>query len=117
MIDDANELCRRLQRGETRDLKVADEVDLFGFPVKANGCHMNVARWVAANAGHLHVRGWLVTESFGGYIFDKHSVVGIGATLLDITPRSDQFTRRFLLYEGTPEEFEFLQPQMIGIQN
>ncbi len=41
---------------------------------------------------------WLVTETDGGYVFDKHSVVGIGEVLLDITPRSDQFERRFLPY-------------------
>jgi hypothetical protein len=117
MTDDAKELCWRFQRGEARNLRIVDEAELSGFAVKANDCHVNVARWVAVNADHVHVRGWLVTESCGGYIFDKHSVVGIGAALLDITPRSDHFGRRFLLYEGTPEEFQFLRPQVIGIQN
>src|SRR6266567_2130748 len=115
MTDNAKELCRRFQRGDALILRIADEADLSGFPVKANDCHMNVARWVTVNTGHFHVRGWLVTESCGGYIFDKHSVVGVGAALLDITPRSDQFVRRFLLFEGTPEEFELLQAQVVGI--
>jgi hypothetical protein len=117
MTDNAQELCRRFQRGEALNLRIADEADLSGFPVEANDCHMNVARWVSVNAGHIHVQGWLVTESCGGYIFDKHSVVGIGATLLDITPRSDQFVRQFLLYEGAPEEFERRQAQVIGFSN
>ena len=117
MTDNAKELCRHFQRGDARTLRIADEADLSGFPVKANECHMNVAQWVVVNAGHLHVRGWLVTESTDGCIFDKHSVVGIGADLLDITPRSDQFVRRFLPYEGTPEEFELLRSQVIAISN
>jgi hypothetical protein len=117
MTDSANELYRRFQRGEARNLRIAGDADLSGFPVKANDCHMNVARWVAVNAGHVHIRGWLVTESFGGYIFDKHSVVETGSGLLDITPRSDQFVRRFLLHEGTVEGFESLPPQIIEISN
>jgi hypothetical protein len=53
-----------------------------------------------------HVRGWLVTETIGGYLFDKHSVVGISDDLLDIIPRRDQYVRPFLIYQGTLEEFE-----------
>jgi hypothetical protein len=117
MTDNGSELCRRFRNGEARNLQITDNADLSGFSVKANDCHVNVARWVAVNAGHFHVRGWLVTETYGGYIFDKHSVVGIGATLLDITPRSDRFVRRFLLHEDTPEEFDRLPAQMVETSN
>jgi hypothetical protein len=117
MTDIGKELSRRFQRGDARALRMATEADLSGFPVEANRCHTNVTQWVAAHAGHRHVRGWLVTESCGGYIFDGHSVVGIGAVLLDITPRSDEFVRRFLPHEGTPEEFELLPQQVPGFSN
>jgi hypothetical protein len=113
--DIGEELSRRLQTGEARHLRLADAADLSGFPVEANRCHVNVTRWVVAHAGHCHVRGWLVTESVGGYIFDKHSVVGIGASLLDITPRRDQIVRQFLPYAGTAEEFEHPPQQVLGI--
>lgn len=56
----------------------------------------------------------LVTETTGGYVFDKHSVVRIGDDLLDITPRRDQFVRPFLVFQGTQEEFERARQQLIG---
>lgn len=108
----ARELYRRAESGDARPLRMASQIDLSGFPVYAHNCHDNVARWIAVKApGHRHVRGWLVAQTCGGYVFDKHSVVGIGAELLDITPRSDRFVLPFLPHEGTSEEFERLPPQ------
>ena len=113
----AQELCQRLEKGDARALRIASESDLSGFPVEANQCHANVASWVANHIGHRHVRGWLVTETIGGYVFDKHSVVGIGDDLLDITPRRVQFVCPFLIYQGTREEFERPPQQMIGLSS
>ena len=117
MTVNAQELCQRLKQGDARRLRIASEVDLCGFTVEPNRCHSNVARWIAAHVDHNHVRGWLVTETFGGFVFDKHSVLGIGEALLDITPRSDQFVCPFLLYQGTPEEFERPPQQVIGFSS
>lgn len=117
MADNAQELCLRLKKGNACTLRIASEANLFGFSAEPNCCHSNVARWVMGHAGHRHVRGWLVTETFGGYLFDKHSVVGIGDDLLDITPRRDQYVRPFLIYQGTLEEFERAPQQMIGFSS
>src|SRR5215831_5595081 len=95
------ELSRRVEAGDARAVPLAGKTDLSGFSVEANRCHENVAKWIVAHPGHRHVRGWLVTETTGGYVFDKHSVVGIGNDLLDVTPRRDQYARRFLLFAGT----------------
>jgi hypothetical protein len=113
MTDNAQTFRLRLQRGDARTLRIANEVDLSGFPVKPNECHTNVAGWVAANVGHLHIRGWLVTESLGGYVLDKHSVVGIGGVLLEITPHLHRVVRQFLPHEGTLEELDLFPSQTV----
>lgn len=74
-------------------------------------------QWVEANVGHLHIRGWLVTESLGGYVPDKHSVVGIGRVLLEIAPRLDRVARQFPPHEGTLEELDLSLSQMTVISS
>jgi len=107
MQDLSNDLCRRAKMGEARTLARATEADLSGVIVELNRCHENVRHWLAVHPEHRHVWGWLITEVWGGgYFFDKHSVVRIGATLLDVTPRRDTVERRFLVQEGASEEFE-----------
>lgn len=107
-MPDFAELLRRLQRGDARVLQRAPEDVLSRFA--ANRCHANVAKWIEDHPGQRHVRGWLVTEDFGVYFLDGHSVVGVGSDLLDITP--SRFALKFLPHEGTPEEFNLLPPQI-----
>lgn len=107
MSHDPKELSRRMGDGDGIYPIIATAEDLCGLSVELNDCHRNVERWVALHPHHVRVRGWLVTPiSGGGYIFDKHSIVETGSSMLDITPRRDSLKHAFLSFDGTDEEFD-----------
>ncbi len=98
--------------GPMRKVRHARATELAGFTAIRNECHVNVQHWCQEHPGHKCVRGWLVT---GGAIFDKHSVVDLGAGgLLDITPMSDRAFSEFLPHDGSEREFDTLPNQIIA---
>ncbi len=112
----ADQLLRRAKHGEARCVPLASTSDLQGFEGQPWKCHDNVNRWCEANLHHRPARGWLVTTTEGGALFDKHSVVDRGPLgLLDITPLRDRSQSEFLAYEGTQEEFDNLPDQVVAI--
>lgn len=114
-----NGLRRRLQNGEFvatgiagREDGLADSENPGGFRPRRNDCHGNVERWIEEGRGGVRVRGWLVISQVGGFLLDKHSVVGTCGGLLDITRTPDQPGFSFLPHLGEDTEFDLLAAQI-----
>jgi hypothetical protein len=73
-----------------------------------NNCHVNAARWAAANPEYAAVGGWLLWPQAGPpYILHAHSVVKGPEGLVDVTPLREKGLH-FLEHQGSGEEFSWL---------
>ncbi len=109
-------LLKRLRRGESRQVRHASASDLGQFQAERSKCHDNVNRWCQDHPNDIPIRGWLVTDTVHGGIFDKHSVINRGQTgLLDVTPLPDRAYTTFLIHEGSQEEYDSLPNQVIAV--
>jgi hypothetical protein len=87
----AEHLRQRVNRGEARSVRICK--DSAGFKPEITECHARVDKWVETHPGHKPIRGWAVTRTSMGLIFDRHSLVDIGgADLVDIDPRQNPIT-------------------------
>ena len=66
------------RRAETIRVRM-EQVRLDDWVPKRSSCHVNVARWIAANPHHKVAHGWLVEDLSQGecaaFYFSAHSVV------------------------------------------
>jgi len=110
-------LLKRLRCGESRQVPHASPSDLGQFQAERSKCHDNVNRWCHDHSNDISIKGWLVTGTVHGAVFDKHSVINRGQTgLLDITPLPDRAYSTFLIYEGSQEEYDSLPNQIISTE-
>jgi len=91
-------LADRIRRGCILPIEAASREMLGDFTSLPNKCHDNVDRWVREHPADACVVGWLATPLWGGgHQLDRHSVVKTPDGLIDITPMTNERTKRFFL--------------------